>query len=83
MAILTTEELADIRQNVAAKFNEINWDKPIINAALQAIEDWFEANKAAGSAAIDTATSPFIFTSPQKKLLFAYWLFHKFMKEVI
>jgi hypothetical protein len=53
------------------------WTKPVINLAFQAIEDWFEANKASGSAAVDAATAPFVFTGPQKKLLFAAWLLAK------
>jgi hypothetical protein len=79
VAILTTDQLAAIRRRVAKAFNpdSVRWKKPEINAALQAIEDWFEANKASGSAAVDTATAPFVFTGAEKKLLFAYWLLVK------
>lgn len=81
MAVLTAEQLAKIRRGVAQQFATQNWDKPQINAALQAIEDWFELNKASGVTAVNTATAPFVFTGPQKKELFAYWLLHKFGEE--
>lgn len=81
MAVLTNNELAELRQDIARDTETQNWDKPIVNAALQAIEDWFEANKATGSAAVDTATSPFTFTNGQKKKLFRYWLRQKFGRE--
>lgn len=44
MAILNSLELADLRRNIAKGEATIDWDKPKANAALQAIEDWFESN---------------------------------------
>lgn len=83
MATLTADQLAEIRRSVSASLVTVNYTKPLINAALQAIEDWYEANKTVASTAVDTATSPFIFTNPQKKKIFCYWLFQKFKLEVI
>jgi hypothetical protein len=81
MAVLTAIELAELRRDMAKGQTEINYNKPIINSAIQAIEDWFENNKATGAQAIDTATSPYVFSSQQKKRLFAYWNRQKFRRE--
>jgi hypothetical protein len=83
MAVLTAQQLVEIRKKVAAKHLEVPWTKPTINAALQGIEDWFEGNKGNLSTAINTASSPFVFTAAQKKFLIAYWLFQKARREGI
>ena len=84
MAILTAVQLAGMRQQFVRKLNgvAIDFDKPTVNAAFQAIEDWYEANKAQISGDINTATSPYVFTPQQKKLLGAYWLLQKSGREV-
>ena len=81
MTILAVDELAKMRRRMAVGQHP-DWDKSIINAALQAIEDWYQTNKVQGSTDIDTATSPFTFTNAQKKKLFGYWMEHKFKMEV-
>lgn len=85
MAVLTSDELTAIRREVArglqATGTPINFTKAQVNAAIQALEDWFEANRAAASTAINNATSPFVFTNAQKKQIMAYWLQLKFGKE--
>lgn len=81
MAVLTPEELADLRRRVRRSVGDVSWTKPQINAALQAIEDWFELNRTLIVAAIDTASNPFTFTGPQKKALVAYWMLQKFGRE--
>lgn len=81
MAILTTTEFAELRQAIARDQATVDWNKPQINAALQAIEDWFEANRAALGAAINAGTTPYVFTATQKKRLVAYWLRQKFERE--
>jgi hypothetical protein len=80
MAVMTSDELVEIRRECAVG-ETVTWDKATINIALQAIEDWFEANKADLVGAINTATSPFVFSNPQKKKLIAYWLKQKFRRE--
>lgn len=80
MAILTTNNLTQIRQD-CAKDITVNYKKAEINLALQAIEDWFEANRASLAAAINTATTPFVFTNPQKVKLVKHWLLSKFGRE--
>ena len=81
MAILTVQELRQIR-NKMEKAGNSGYTKPEINDAIQAIEDWYEANRSEISTAIDAAT-PFSFTNPQKKLLGAYWLGQKMGRELI
>lgn len=79
MATLTADQLTDLRQACAnGQAIPVNYTKPQINAALQAIEDWMEANKASLSQAINTATDPFVFTAAQKKELGRYWFKQKF-----
>ena len=81
MAVMTQDELVEIRRECAVS-EVVDWDKATINTALQAIEDWFEANKNAWAGAVNTATSPFVFSNPQKKKLLAYWFKQKFRREL-
>ena len=83
MAVLTAIQLAELRQKMSNLFPAVNYNKATINAGLQAIEDWFEANKAAGSTALDTATAPYVFTAAKKKTLFAIWLLQKYGREIV
>jgi len=80
MAVMTSDELVELRQECAVG-ETVSWNKATINTALQAVEDWFEANKASLAGEIDTATAPFTFTNAQKKKLVAYWLRQKFRRE--
>ena len=80
MATLTSEERTKIRQ-ACAKTLTVNYTKAQINLAVQAVEDWIMDNAAALSSAIDTATSPFTFTNPQKKKIVAEWAEYKFNKD--
>ena len=88
MATITAESLAALRRRVARtaarKGIDINFSKPEINAALKALDDWFDlpATRGAASAAIDTAVPALgstgaPFTNAQKKLIGAYWLIQK------
>lgn len=78
MAILTPNQLAELRRAQQAD-TLIPQPKATINAALQAIEDYFETTaRAQISSAINTATSPITLTAPQKTLLVKYWLMQKF-----
>ena len=79
MAVLSGLELAELRRAMATN-GTVTWTKPQINAALQAIEDWFEANRASLGAAIE-AVAPGLYTAPRKKRLVAYWLRQKFVRE--
>lgn len=85
MAVLTSEQLTEIRQRLATKATEqgfpVDYTKPIINVAAQAVEDWFEANRPSLSAAINAATNPLVLTASQKKFLVAYWFYQKIKIE--
>ena len=78
--VLTAIQLAAIRQDFVATLTIINKTKPQINVALQAIDDWFEANRAALGAAIEAA-APGTFTGAQKLKLVKFWLRSKFDRE--
>ena len=80
MAILTANEAAEIRQQMASGVVPLTWVKGQCNTALQAIEDWFETNRASLGAAIETAV-PGVFVAAQKKRLVAYYLLQKFRRE--
>lgn len=84
MATLTATQLAQLRREFVRKLGDItiDFDKPIVNAAFQAIEDWYEANKGQISTDINTATAPYVFTGQQKKLLGVYWLLQKSGREL-
>ena len=84
MAVLTTSELTFCGKENQKIFGEpVDYSKAYINAALQAIEDWYQANKAQGSTNINTATSPYVFTNIQKKKLFGLWMEIKFKGEKV
>mgnify|MGYP001605685944 FL=1 len=80
MVVLTVADLVPIRQACAKKV-AVNYTKPQINAAVQAVENWFEANRAGLSGVIDTATAPLVLSGAQKKAIVAYWLNYKFGVE--
>ena len=80
MAILTASQLTEIRQNCAREI-PVNYTKPQVNLAIQAIENWFEISRVGLNAAINTATVPFVFTPIQKLRLVKYWLQSKFGRE--
>jgi hypothetical protein len=92
MATLQPPELQTARQACASTFSAVAYTKPQINAALQAIENAMTTTTmpagAVGltipaiiSTAIDAATTPFVFTGPQKKVLFALWARLKFERD--
>jgi len=80
MATLTAEELAELRRDIC-KGQRPNFTKVTINSALQAVETWFEANRASIKTAINTSTAPYVFTNPMKKILIAHYLKQKFKRE--
>lgn len=82
MAVMTQNELVELRKEIANN-ETVTWDKNTVNLALQAIEDWFESSRATLAGNINTATSPFVFTNPQKRKLLAYFMKQKFRRENI
>lgn len=83
MATLDARQLAELRRKFVQKLGNvtIDFDKPTLNAAFQAVEDWYEANKADASAAIDEATAPYEFSGTEKKQIAAYFLWQKAARE--
>lgn len=79
MATLDANDLLTIRQGCAREI-AVNYSKPQINAAAQAIEDVFTSGAVqnALSNAIDTATSPLTMTGAQKKALVKWYLQNRF-----
>lgn len=78
MAMITNLDLADLRRKYARKIAHSGYTKPIINAGLQAIEDWNVGGKGippgqALYAQINVATAPFIFTNPEKDEMIRTW----------
>lgn len=84
MATITSSELTSLRQETSKDPSmSLNYLKSEINAALQALEDWYDdpATKTEVSNRINTATSPHVFTNNQKKKIAKYWLRNKFGRE--
>ena len=81
MATITPLDCDPIRQFVREKAPGHLATKPQLNAAVQAIENWFEANRPALNAAINTATAPLVLAPAENKALLAGYLKLKFGKE--
>ncbi len=82
MAVLTDDELSELRQWVERLADEKNaaivWDRPQIDAAMQAIEDRLEqaSTKTALSNDIEAA-APGVFTNTHKNYLLALFYIQK------
>lgn len=79
MAILTSAQLAEDRQDAVRRLPPpIEFDKPTINAALQAIEDLFEITGLGNMrGAVNSAMAPFIPTDEQRDAIIDAWLKQK------
>ncbi len=78
MAVLSQQDLQGVRSAVANAGLTVNYTKATLDAATQAVEDWFNANQASLSSAVNAATSPVVLTVAQKKALVVGWLLTKF-----
>jgi hypothetical protein len=79
MATISSADLSAARRAVCNSDEALsNRQKGVLNAAFQAIEDTWQANQAAFSAAINAATSPVVLTAAQKKLIGREWAAWKF-----
>jgi hypothetical protein len=81
MAQLTSAELDDLRQRLAAVSQTVTWTKPQVNTALQALEDWFDTSGRNAAGAAIEAVLPGVFTNAQKKAIGKYWMFQKSGRE--
>ena len=84
MAVLTADQKDEVRVWLAADNRcQLTYTKGQMDAALQAVEDWLEANRAALSTAIDVATAPLVLTAAQKKKLAAIYFVLKARMEQV
>lgn len=79
MAVLTAGQLADLRNDYQAG-GAVNTDKPTLNAAEQAVEDYFENTFRAGVAAAIETAAPGVFTNAQKRRIVTAYLWRKFQR---
>ena len=70
-----------LRQESFSDDVEIDFDKPTINAAFQAMEDWLQANKAAAATAINVATAPYVFSNTEKRQIAAIYFEWRFTED--
>lgn len=79
MAVLTRAQLDEIRADVEGAIPTGAKQRAIWNAAIQAVEDWFENSaRTEISNAINTAISPATMTVAEKTAVAKFWLFSKF-----
>lgn len=78
MAILKAQMLAKLRQNCAREIS-VTYDKALINAVLQAVEDWFTSASVVSSlnTAINDAGGS-VLTAAQKRAMVKFWLLNRF-----
>ena len=81
MPTLTNIQLAALRQKMNRTAGTAHWTRGELNDAIQGIEDWIEANKAALSNAIDAATR-FSFSPSQKRAMVAWYFWQKSVREL-
>jgi hypothetical protein len=79
MATLTASELAELRRNIQREWTTvIDFDKATANAAIQALEDWYEGERPVVNTLVNTATAPKVFVAAEKKLMAKHFLKFKF-----
>ena len=85
MAIITDDEMVPLRRGCAAETESgglpIHWTKAEFKAAVQAVEDEYQATcRAAFGTAIETAV-PGKFSNPEKKCIGRWWFTHRFKAD--
>lgn len=81
MATLNDSQLSEVRRAVSSERPTVDYTKAQINAAVQAIEDYFETTARSGlNTAINGATQPLgiTLTNGQKQALVKFYLRQKF-----
>ena len=82
MAVITLNELVKGRRRLTKKSDVVTWSKSEVNFALQAIEDWYEANKADAITAIE-ASAPGVFSLEEKRTISRIWVSFKAKKGLV
>jgi len=85
MAALTATQYARLRHELRRKWTTpIDFNKVTIDAAFQAMDDWFEAEKPTVSGLIDDATDPpKVFTNAEKKMIAGVYMILKSETELV
>lgn len=81
MATLSADQYTQLRQAAAQGQATVPWNKAQLNAAAQAVEDWFEANRASLNTAINAATTPLVLPAAVKRALLISYLTQKAGRE--
>lgn len=81
MATLSEEQLQKMRVDVAHRHKGVVWQKSHVNAAFQALEDWFENERPKFVALLDIALAPVSTTNVQKKRIVGAYLQSKTDRE--
>lgn len=84
MAVLTDAQLAKarLRLPVVMDFDlVVNFNRVQIHAAFQALEDWYEGEKAAVGSALNAATDPVVLDPAVKKAMVIEFLRQKLDRE--
>ncbi len=75
---LTSKELTEIRQALQSSNTPADKTKTQINAAVEAIESYFETTCKPGINAAIESVAPATFTAGQKNKMVKFWLLSKF-----
>jgi len=70
MAIINNKQLAEMRREYV-KGRHPDFPKATLNAAFQGYEDYLQTTQAGGVSAFNAATSPYVFSNEDKKVLAA------------
>jgi len=76
---ISNKNLAQMRRGICEGYKP-SFDKPEINSALNAVNDWWATVRASAGSAIETA-APGKFTNAQKKKIVAFWFDYKFKED--
>jgi hypothetical protein len=85
VAIVTDADLVQMRRKVASALSEVDYAKPAIGAAIQALEDWYEAARADANSDINAATDAISvprLSNAVKKQIGGMFLAYKSRKEL-
>jgi hypothetical protein len=74
---LTAQQLEECRHELSRSGITVNYTKAQVNAALTALDAWWESTGRAAAGAAIEAAAPGVFTGPQKLKIGKYWLLTK------
>ncbi len=74
-------QLSDVRQRIAAIAVTQGWTRTQVNAAINAVDDWFETTGRQEATAAIEAAVPGVFTAQQKRWIGKFWMFTRWGVE--